>query len=453
MDLKDSRSLLPQLPLPILLPLLQDLLVLVVFGNIGTPGSLRTILVLLEVLFLENLVTIRAPAATTLVPRPWRSPGTTRLAGATGTMRQHGNGGTVAPLTASMLWPCRPSIPGSWKGVFGTCLSHAPVVTTATPGTCLQPLGGTLEPGHGPADPIRGPGAIIWHLTSGTWPGRTWSPARSLTTTKDGSSQSHGATGMHYGPARCGLADWGHDWYFKAGPYYDPCKAPNLQVYPERGLYHEPPVGPPVPVAAPAVPVGPVAAPAVPVGPVAALAGPDTDDSGDSGSAVSVASSTDTATGDGIGQVTYLVREGPGPIVAGRINYLVREAILQNGIPMVIPRPLQPPPAAPAAPAAEPEAGPGASQGLFSGFIAANPGLDLPWDNFALQDAPMEPAVPEMPVEPEVPVQPQELAPIQEEPVEPVVPEFGPCASEPSESRRVLYIGEPSESGASASGS
>ena len=260
-----------------------------------------------------------------------------------------------------------------------------------------------------------------------------------------------GATGMHYGPARCGLADWGHDWYFKVGPYYDPCKAPNLQVYPERGLYHEPPVGPPVPVAAPAVPAVPDAAPAVPQ--AASDAGPDTDDSGDSGSAVSVASSTDTATGDGIGQVTYLVREGPGPIVAGRINYLVREAILQNGIPVVIPRPSQPPPAAPAAPAAEPEAGPGASQGLFSGFIAANPGLDLPWDNFALQDAPMEPAVPEMPVEPEVPVQPQELAPIQEEPVEPVVPEFGPCASEPSESRRVLYIGEPSESGASASGS
>ena len=49
-----------------------------------------------------------------------------------------------------------------------------------------------------------------------------------------------GATGMHYGPARKGLADWGHDWYFKAGPYYDPSRAPNLQVYPEHGLYHDP---------------------------------------------------------------------------------------------------------------------------------------------------------------------------------------------------------------------
>ena len=49
-----------------------------------------------------------------------------------------------------------------------------------------------------------------------------------------------GATGMLYGPDRQAPVDWGHDWYFKAGPYYDPCAPPNLQVYPERGLYHEP---------------------------------------------------------------------------------------------------------------------------------------------------------------------------------------------------------------------
>ena len=82
---------------------LQDLRVLGVL--VSMLWSRRTMLVVLEVLFLEKLVRIRVPVATTLAPGPLGSPGTTRLAGATGTTRPRGSGGTVELLIVSMLWP------------------------------------------------------------------------------------------------------------------------------------------------------------------------------------------------------------------------------------------------------------------------------------------------------------------------------------------------------------
>ena len=151
---------------------------------------MRVLRVCLVVLYLECLARIHAPAASTRARRPCRSAGTTRLAGATGTTRPRGSGGTAELLIVSMFRPWCARILSSWKRGPSPCLSVAPVATTTTAEVCLLVLVGTRGPGRAPAVPGHGPGIAIWHLTCGTWTGRTWSPARSLTTTKDGSSQS-----------------------------------------------------------------------------------------------------------------------------------------------------------------------------------------------------------------------------------------------------------------------